>query len=189
VQGFGYFQNVGRTRRQGIEAQVNLTSKTLQMYASYTLVDARFLDPLTLDSRSPFAVDDQIQVQPGNRIPSIPRNRLKFGIDYWLTDALKIGGDALYVTSQFFAGDESNQAARLPGFSVFNLHASYQINKTYQLFGRVDNIFDNRYSTFGTFFDMGDVPNFANGGDPFTDPRTVTPARPRAFYAGLKATF
>ena len=55
VQGFGYFQNVGRTRRQGIEAQVNLTSKTLQLYASYTLVDARFLDPLTLNSRSPFA--------------------------------------------------------------------------------------------------------------------------------------
>lgn len=189
VQGFGYFQNVGRTRRQGIEAQVNLTSKTLQMYASYTLVDARFLDPLTLDSRSPFAVDDQIQVQPGNRIPSIPRSRLKFGVDYWLTDALKIGGDALYVTSQFFAGDESNQAARLPGYSVFNLHASYQINKTFQLFGRVDNVFDKRYSTFGTFFDMGDIPNFANGGDPFTDPRTVTPARPRAFYAGLKATW
>jgi len=189
VQGFGYFQNVGRTRRQGIEAQVNLTSKTLQMYASYTLVDARFLDPLTLDSRSPFAVDDQIQVQPGNRIPSIPRNRLKFGVDYWVTEALKIGGDALYVTSQFFAGDESNQAARLPGYSVFNLHASYQINKTFQLFGRVDNIFDKRYSTFGTFFDMGDVPNFANGGEAFTDPRTVTPARPRAFYAGLKATW
>ena len=48
VQGFGYFQNVGRTRRQGIEAQVNLTSKALQLYASYTLVDARFLDSLTL---------------------------------------------------------------------------------------------------------------------------------------------
>jgi hypothetical protein len=35
----------------------------------------------------------------------------------------------------------------------------------------------------------GDIPNFANGGAEFTDARTVTPARPRAFYAGLKATF
>jgi hypothetical protein len=33
------------------------------------------------------------------------------------------------------------------------------------------------------------VPNFANGGLDFTDPRSVSPARPRAFYAGLKATF
>jgi iron complex outermembrane receptor protein len=189
VQGFGYFQNVGRTRRQGIEAQVNLTSKTLQLYASWALVDARFLDPLTLNSRSPFAVDGNIQVMPGNRIPAVPRNRVKLGIDYAVTDAFKVGGDALFVASQYFAGDESNQATRLPGYSVFNVHASYQINKTYQLYGRIDNILDNRYSTYGTFFERTDVPNFANGGAEFADPRTVSPARPRAFYAGLKATF
>ena len=190
VQGFGYFQNVGRTRRQGIEAQVNLTSKTLQLYASYALIDARFLDALTLGSRSPFADGDgNIQVLPGNRIPSVPRNRVKLGIDYSITDAFKVGGDALFVASQYYAGDESNQAARLPGYSVFNLHASYQIDKTFQLYGRVDNIFDNRYATHGAFFNTGDVPNYANGGAAFTDPRTVSPARPRAFYAGLKATF
>jgi len=190
IQGFGYFQNVGRTLRQGIEAQVNLTSKSLQLYASYALVDARFLDPLTLNSRSPFADEDgNIQVVPGNRIPAIPRNRFKFGWDYFVTDAFKVGGDAVFVSNQFFAGDESNQAARLPGYSVFNVHASYQINKTYQIYGRIDNLMDNRYTTYGTFFNTGDVPNFANGGAPFTDPSTVTPARPRAFYAGLKATF
>ena len=190
VQGFGYFQNVGRTQRQGIEAQVNLTSKTLQLYASWALVDARFLDALTLNSRSPFADDDgNIQVQPGNRIPAIPRNRIKFGWDYSVTDAFKVGGDALFVASQFFAGDESNQAVRLPSYAVFNLHTSYQINKMYQIYGRIDNLFDNRYSTFGTFFERDDIPNFAKGGADFTDPRTVTPARPRAFYAGLKATF
>jgi outer membrane receptor protein involved in Fe transport len=189
LQGFGYFQNVGRTRRQGIEAQVNLTSKTLQLYASYALVDARFLDALQVGSNSPFAVDDVVQIRPGNRIPAIPRNRVKFGIDYSVTDAFKVGGDALFVGSQYFVGDESNQAARLPGYSVFNLHASYQINKTFQIYGRVDNILDNRYATYGTFFDTGDVPNFANGSTEFADPRSVSPARPRAFYAGLKATF
>jgi outer membrane receptor protein involved in Fe transport len=190
LQGFGYFQNVGRTRRQGIEAQVNLTSKTLQLYASYALVDARFLDALQVGSNSPFAdANGNVQILPGNRIPAIPRNRVKVGIDYSVTDAFKVGGDALFVGSQYFVGDESNQAARLPGYSVFNLHASYQINKTFQIYGRVDNILDNRYATYGTFFDMDDVPNFTNGGAPFTDPRSISPARPRAFYAGLKATF
>jgi iron complex outermembrane receptor protein len=72
---------------------------------------------------------------------------------------------------------------------VFNLHGSYQINKTFQVYGRVDNIFDRRYATHGTFFQMDDIPNFANGGADFTDPRSVSPARPRAIYAGLKATF
>jgi len=190
LQGFGYFQNVGRTRRQGIEAQVNLTSKTLQLYASYALVDARFLDSLLLGSNSPFAdADGNIQVVPGNRIPAIPRNRVKFGMDYFITDAFKVGGDALFVSDQYFVGDDSNQAPRLPSYTVFNLHASYQVTKNIQFYGRVDNVFDNRYAVYGTFFQTDDVPNFANGGAPFSDPRSVSPARPRALYAGVKATF
>ncbi|MBA2397197.1 MAG: TonB-dependent receptor [Bradyrhizobium sp.] len=190
LQGFGYFQNVGRTRRQGIEAQVNLTSKTLQLYASYALVDARFLDALQVGSHSPFADENgNVQILRGNRIPAIPRNRIKFGVDYSVTDAFKVGGDALFVDNQYFVGDESNQAPRLPSYAVFNLHTSYQVNKKLQIYGRVDNIFDNRYATYGTFFDTADVPNFANGGAPFADARSLSPARPRAFYAGLKATF
>ena len=190
LQGFGYFQNVGDTRRQGIEAEVNLKSSALQVYASYSFIDARFLDSLTLGSNSPFAdANGNIQVLPGNVIPAIPRHRIKAGIDYAVTDQFKIGGDAIWVSSQYFVGDASNQAPQLPSYAVFNAHASYQINKTFQIFGRIDNIFDNRYSTYGTFFDTNALPNFANGGAPFTDPRSLSPARPRALYAGLKATF
>ena len=190
LQGFGYFKNVGSTRRQGIEAEANLRSTALQLYASYALVDARFLDALQVGSNSPFAdVNGNIQILPGNRIPAIPRNRIKAGIDYSVTDAFKIGADALFASSQYFVGDESNQAQRLPSYAVFNLHASYQVNKTLQIYARADNVFDNRYTSYGRFFNTGAVPNFANGGAPFTDPRSVSPARPRAFYAGMKATF
>jgi outer membrane receptor protein involved in Fe transport len=190
LQGFGYFQNVGSTRRQGIEAEVTLKSRAFQLYASYALVDARFLDALEVGSNSPFAdANGNVQILPGNRIPAIPRNRIKAGIDYSVTDAFKVGGDAILVSSQYLVGDESNQAERLPSFAVFNLHASYQINKTFQVYARADNIFDNRYATYGTFFETGAVPNLTNGGAPFTNPRSLSPARPRAFYAGLKATF
>src|SRR5229473_1693361 len=189
LQGFGYFQNVGSTRRQGIEAEVTLKSSTLSLNASYALVDARFLDALQVGSNSPFADNGNVQILPGNRIPAVPRNRIKAGIDYSVTDALKIGGDALFVSSQYFVGDESNQAQRLPSYAVFNLHASHQINKTFQIYARADNILDNRYATYGTFFNIDAIPNLANGGAPFTDPRSVSPARPRAFYVGLRATF
>jgi outer membrane receptor protein involved in Fe transport len=190
LQGFGFFQNIGATRRQGIEAEVNLTSSALQLYASYAFVDARFLNALQLASNSPFAdANGNIQVVPGDQIPAIPRHRIKAGLDYSITDALKVGGDALFVSSQYFVGDASNQAPKLPSYTVFNLHASYQIDKTFQIYGRVDNVFDNRYATYGTFFDTALLPNFANGGAPFTDARSVSPARPRAFYVGLKATF
>ena len=58
------------------------------------------------------------------------------------------------------------------------------MNKTFEVFAKVENIFDRRYSTFGTYFDMHQI-GFAN----FTDPRTLSPARPRSFYAGARATF
>jgi len=190
LQGFGYFQNVSSTRRQGVEAEATLKSSTVSLYANYALIDARFLDTLQLASNSPFAdANGNVQVMPGNRIPRVPRNLFKAGIDYSVTDAFKIGGDMLLVGSQYFVGDESNQAPRLPSYAVFNLHASYQINKTFQVYARADNILDNRYATYGTFFNTAAVPNSANGGAPFTDPRSVSPARPRAIYAGLKATF
>jgi outer membrane receptor protein involved in Fe transport len=190
LQGFGYFQNVGSTRRQGIEAEATLKSNKLQISASYTFLDARFLDALQVGSNSPFAdANGNIQILPGNQIPAIPRNVFKARLDYSVTDAFKVGGDALFVGSQYFVGDESNQFAKLPGYAVFNLHASYQIDKNFQIYARADNIFDNRYASYGTFFDTGDVPNFTNGGAPFTDPRSLSPARPRAIYTGLKVTF
>jgi outer membrane receptor protein involved in Fe transport len=189
VQGFGYFQNVGDTRRQGIEAEANLKSSRWQFHASYAFIDARFLDSLTLGSNSPFVDGNgNIQVSPGNIIPAIPRHRIKAGFDYAVTDAFKIGGDALWVSSQYLVGDESNQYPQLPSYAVFNVHASYQLNKTYQIYGRIDNIFDNRYYTYGGFFDTTEVPNF-NTGNQFMNPQSLSPARPRAFYAGLKATF
>jgi outer membrane receptor protein involved in Fe transport len=190
LQGFGYFQNVGSTRRQGVEAEATLKSSTVNLYANYAFIDARFLNALQLGSNSPFAdANGNVQVLPGNQIPRVPRNLFKAGIDYSVTDAFKIGGDMLFVGSQYFVGDDSNQAQKLPSYAVVNLHASYQINKMFQVYARADNIFDNRYATYGTFFDTRAVPNFANGGAPFTDPRSVSPARPRAIYAGLKATF
>jgi outer membrane receptor protein involved in Fe transport len=190
LQGFGFFQNVGSTRRQGIEAEASLKSAKWQLRASYAFIDARFLDALQVGSNSPFAdANGNIQIVPGNQIPAIPRHRIKAGFDYMVTDALKVGGDALIVSSQYLVGDESNQAQKLPPYAVFNVHGSYQINKTFQIYGRFDNVFDNRYATYGTFFNTGALPNFANGGAPFTDARSLSPARPRAFYAGLKATF
>lgn len=190
LQGFGYFQNVGSTRRQGVEAEFTLKSNKLQFNASYTFVDARFLNALTLGSNSPFADDNgNIQVLPGDKIPAVPRNRLKAGIDYAFTDQFRAGGDVLYVGSQYYVGDESNQFPQLPSYTVVNLHASYQVTKNIQIYALANNVFNNQYATYGTFFDTGSLPNFANGGAPFSDPRSLSPAQPRTFYTGMKVTF
>jgi iron complex outermembrane receptor protein len=191
LQGFGFFQNVGDTRRQGIEAEAKLKSSAFEVYGSYTFIDARFLDALQLGSNSPAAVANGgiIQVMPGDQIPAIPRHRVKAGFDYFVTDAFKVGADAIYVSSQYFVGDASNQEPKLPGYAVVNVHASYQINKTIQIYGKINNLLDNHYATYGTFFDTNALPNFANGGAAFTNAQALNPAYPRTFYAGLKVTF
>src|SRR6202021_3677060 len=159
LQGFGVFQNVGSTRRQGIESEITLKSSAVQLYASYAVVDARFLDALQVGSNSPFAdANGNVQIVPGNRIPAIPRNRVKAGIDYSITDAFKVGGDALFVSSQYFVGDESNQQERVASYAVFNLHGSYQINKTFQVYARADNILEILYPPQGAFFHPGPFP-------------------------------
>ena len=188
--GFGYFQNVGATRREGVEAEVNFKAERFTLYASYAYVDATFLNSLSLASSSPFAdANGNIQVSPGDQIPSIPHHRLKIGGDYAITPALKVEADMVAVSAQYYAGDASNQFAQLPAYAVVNAGASYQATSNIQFYVRVENLLDNRYYTYGAFFDTTQVPNFANGGAPFTDPRTLSPAQPRSIYAGMKATF
>ena len=163
---------------------------SLQINASYTFIDARFLNAVQVGSNSPFAdANGNIQILPGNQIPAVPRDRIKASIDYAVTDAFKVGGDALFVGSQYFVGDGSNSSRNYlptPSSTCMRPIKSTRISK----FTRAPTtFFDNRYATYGTFFDTGALPNFANGGAPFTDPRSLSPARPRAFYTGLKVTF
>ena len=189
-QGFGYFQNVGGTRRQGVEAHVDYRRDRLTISANYAYIDATFLNALTLASNSPFAdANGNIQVSAGNQLPAIPHHRIKLAADYDLTPQIKIGADVNIVSSQYYVGDESNQFQKLPAYWVADLDASWQATKNLQFYARAENIFDNRYATYGTFFATGEIPNFANGGNPFTDPRSLSPAKPRAIYAGMRATF
>jgi outer membrane receptor protein involved in Fe transport len=189
-QGFGYFQNVGATRRQGVEAEVNFKADKFSVHASYSYIDATFLDALTLGSNSPYAdANGNIYVAPGDQIPMIPHHRFKLGGDYSVTKDFKIGADLLALSSQYYAGDASNQFEKLPGYAVVNADASYQVTANVQLYARIENVLNNRYYTYGTFFDTAAIPNFGNGGAPFSDPRSLSPAQPRSVYAGLKATF
>ena len=119
----------------------------------------------------------------------IPHNRFKFSGDYYVTKDFKIGAELIVVGSQYYAGDGSNQFEQLPAYAVVDADASYQVTANVQVYLRVNNVFDNLYYTYGTFFDTTQIPNFGNGGAPFTDPRSLSPAQPRSIYVGMKATF
>ena len=134
--------------------------------------------------RRPNANGD-IFVTPGKQIPGIPRHQIKGGLDYAVTPAWKVGGDVIWVGSQWYVGDDANQNVKLADYWVANLHTSYQVTKELQIYGLVNNLFNRKFATFGTYFDPQSVVNaLAN---PPTDHRTVTPAQPLSIYVGLRA--
>jgi iron complex outermembrane receptor protein len=191
---FGFFQNAGKTLRQGIEAKVNLRHDRWTAYANYTFVDATYRDAITLSSpNNPAAdlVNGTIQVLPGDRIPGIPAHRFKAGVEYEVTDRWKIGADLNVVGSQYLIHDDSNQNPKVPAYWVVNLHGSYRIDKTFEVFGLINNVFNQHYYAAGTFFDTGGFTS-ASGNPNFlvlNDPRTFLPGMPIAAYAGVRARF
>jgi iron complex outermembrane receptor protein len=189
VAGRGYFQNVPLTRRQGLEAMLQVQTARWRVYASYSHLDAtyRFTGDLASPDNPAADAAGAIQVTPGKRIPLNPEHQFKTGIDYGLTPAWRLGADLIVVGSQFFFGDDANQNAKLPAYAVVNVRSSYQLTRELQLFGAVLNLFDQRYATYGRYFETAGVSSAL--GFALADPRTVTPAQPLSFYAGLRAQF
>jgi iron complex outermembrane recepter protein len=192
VLGTGFFTNVPETLHQGFEAQANLSIGALSGYINYAYVDATYqFNGLLSSPFNPFAdANGNIIVHPGDHIPGIPRQQFKVGGDYAFTPEFKAGFDVLVVDSQYYVGDDSNQNPQLPPYWVANLHASYQLTKNVQFFGLINNLFNNHYLVFGTFFDQTTDGQFAGNPVNFvSNPRTVTPGQPIAIYGGVKVTF
>ncbi|MBI1213106.1 MAG: TonB-dependent receptor [Alphaproteobacteria bacterium] len=186
----GFFQNIEGTRRQGIEAGVNYRDDRFSGYLNYSLVDATFLSPLTLHSPSnPFQdTDGNIEVEAGDRLPGIPRHRVKAGLDYKIEQRITIGGSVVFVSEQFYRGDESNQMSPVPGYALVNLHANYSPTESLNLFAGIENVFDAKYASFGVLGDPAGIgaPGVpANSAD--ADNRFQSPGAPIAAFIGLRA--
>ena len=188
----GFFQNISGTRRQGGDLTVTYRDRRLLAYVSYSYVDATFQTDLTLPSPSnPFQdTDGNIHVRIGDHLPGVPKSRLKVGADVEVLKGLRLGGDLQVISGQYYLGDESNQLAPLPGYSILGLHARYAVTKQLSLFVRVENVTDARYATFGV---VGDPTGAGAPGVPTNgvgvDPRFQSPAAPISAYGGVKLSF
>jgi len=191
-----FFENIGSTRRQGIETGLAYNDDKWSVYGNYSLVDATFQSPVTLPSpQNPFAdAAGNIQVSPGDRLPGIPEHQLKLGADYHVTPHWTVGGTFIFNSDQWFRGDESNQTKPLPGYEVVNLHSSYEVTKNFELFADISNLFDTHYATFGEYGDPTGVnapgiPAGAVTNGPGVDNRIISPAPPLAVFGGVRITF
>jgi len=154
----GIFQNVGTTRREGLELGLDDKTGRLAFSVRYSYIAATFRTPLTLNSPSNSAAQPlscpactDIQVTPGNRIPGIPRHLLKLRADYRFGDELSAGASVFAASSQYARGDENNVDVNgpVPGYAVVNFDARYRLARNLDLLGAVNNVFDRQYQTFG----------------------------------------
>lgn len=192
----GYFQNIGSTRRQGVELGVKYNDGRVSAFLDYSYIAATFESRFLLHSpQNAYAnANGDIEVAPGDALPGIPSHRIKGGADYRVMPSWLLGADVVYESGQYFRGDESNQMGQLAGYTVVNLHSRYEVTDNLELFVDVTNALDARYATYGALGDPTGVgapgipPNAVTNG-PGVNNRFESPAPPIGAFAGLRVTF
>ena len=148
----GYFRNVGNTRHQGAELTGGATWDEWQLTARYSFLDATFRTGFFEASPNNSTADASgvIYVQPGNRLPALPRNALKLRAD-WMRGPVALGASLVAFDSQYARGNENNAdpTGKVPGYALVALDGRWNITPEWQLFARIDNLFNRTWQNFG----------------------------------------
>jgi outer membrane receptor protein involved in Fe transport len=177
--GSGFFQNVDRTRRQGVEAGVSGAWDWLKYFVNYAYIDATYETDTTLAS---VTAAGGVRVQAGDRIPGIPQHNLKLGAEVAALKNLWIGGNVLTTSGSFLRGDDGNTQAQVDGYTLVNFNARYVPVTYLELWARIDNVTNTQYETGGAL-------NFNAFATPIVVERFVAPGAPRAGWVGVRARF
>ena len=138
------YANVGRTRRDGIEAELEAhPTDGWTLAASASLINARFESSFLTCSAAP-CVTPTLLVASGNKLPSVPARTLWAQVKYhgvW-ADASLEG----HVQSRLYANDLNSDEAGGAGVLDATLaHAGSWGPLRPRLFARVDNLANRRY--------------------------------------------
>jgi outer membrane receptor protein involved in Fe transport len=216
--GFGYFKNFGHTRRQGFELGINAHKGRLTAGSAYTSLNATFQSPETVDGTGNSTNDaaaaggkgleGTIDIQPGDRIPLIPRHMLKAFGDVQVTAKLAVDVNLIAQSGVYARGNENNLsepdgvyylgAGTTSAFGVVNLGARYQLTRRVQLLAQVNNVFDTHYYTAAQLGPTGftSAGNFIarplpaiNGEFPLVQAAFFAPGAPTTYWIGTRVKF
>jgi outer membrane receptor protein involved in Fe transport len=201
----GYFDNVGNTRRQGLDLSLGGKEGGLNWHLTYSFVDATYQSNFEVNSESNSTADadGNISVRPGDRIPLIPKHTGRLVLDYELNQAWDIGGNVIAASGSYLHGDENNAnqiggtngegayvsgSGWIPGYTVVNLQGTYHVTKRAEIFARLTNVFDKEYATAGFLTSSSFNPNgtFIANPNNWPNENAVSPAAPRAIWVGMR---
>ena len=204
----GYFNNVGTTRRQGLDLTLGGKAGGLRWHLTYSYVDATFQSGFVVSGGSNSTADTNgnISVRPGDQIPLTPRHTGRVVLDYEFKDRWDLGANVVLVSGSFLHGNENdaNRAAgtngqgafiegtgRIAGYAVVNLQGTYHVTKDIEVFAHIVNLLDKEYATAGFLTSNALNPNgsFRINPNDWTHENAVSPAAPRAMWAGVRIHF
>lgn len=118
--GQGFFDNVGRTRRRGLEAGLSGRKDRLRFSMNYSLTEATFQDTFDIPSDANSSSNNvsglgTITVTPGSRMPGVPLQNLNASVNYDVTDKWAVGLSMVAHSDSYLRGNENNQ--HQPGVS------------------------------------------------------------------------
>ena len=122
----GFFDNVGDTRRQGIEFGLSGKFEKFNLSANYQFLQATFESAVQFhNENNSSAVDGNYTANSGDYLPNIPKHSLKLRAAYDFTPDLTVGLNMITSGSIFARGDENNQddKGKVAGYTVFNADA------------------------------------------------------------------
>jgi outer membrane receptor protein involved in Fe transport len=177
----GFFRNVGKTRRQGVELAATTRYGPVSVDLRYSHIDATFRSTFSAFAPNNSSADENgaITVTPGNRIPGIPADSFKLRAEYE-HGPFQVGAGLIAASSQYAHGDENNGDVngKVPGYAVVNLDARYEVTRQLAIFALVSNLFDKQYYNFAV---LGE--NFFTGPDRSFGPALGIDAVPEQFRA------
>ena len=182
------FTDVGKVRKQGVKAGIEIITEKLTTAIAYTYTDARFLSSFSLwDPPNTGSINNIEYVTPGKVVPVEPNHMLKVATSYRLTDRLNIGASARAASGSYYFSDEINVMGKTPGYVVFGFNTQYHVNENLEVFGIAENIFNKQYVVLGGLLPTSLIPlTLLNGG---TNPRSWAVGQPASVYGGIRYKF
>jgi iron complex outermembrane receptor protein len=182
----GYFVNIDKILRQGVELAYSVAFNEVTVGSSYNYLKATFESPfVSFSPVNPRGANRQ--VSPGDIIPGQPQHQLKLHADWQINQKMSVGTELLYASDSYYRGDEANENKQISAYSLVNAYFSFQITERFRLSAKVDNIFDHQYDTFGTYGEADEV--LADFYPDIESPYFVGPARPRSFSVNVNYKF
>jgi outer membrane receptor protein involved in Fe transport len=168
----GFFANIDRTRREGIELSSRVALGPLDVQANYAWTYATF----QVEGIEIFSIREEAggenEVERGDRLPLVPEHVASMVFSLELPRGLMLGIEGRYTGERYLRGDEANGEAPLDDYLLADATLGLRF-RAWEFQATVRNLTDVDHATFGTF-------NLNHGAGNALE-RFLSPGSPRTF--------